>query len=86
MGEKSLHKIVAQVGDHIKKDEATRNIDKLQYARVLVEMNIDQDFPSPVNFINEVGEKTMVPMTYEWRPVRCWVCSNFGHESKVCRA
>lgn len=40
-GEKSLHKIVSQLGDPIKRDDNTRNRDKLQYARVLVEVKID---------------------------------------------
>lgn len=52
-GEKSLHKIVAQLGDAIKRDEATRNKDKIQYARVLVEVKIDdQQFPDVVQLCN----------------------------------
>ena len=47
-GEKSLHKIVSQLGDPIKRDEAIRNKDKIQYARVLVEVKIDQQFPDVV--------------------------------------
>ena len=84
-GETSLHKIVAQIGDPIKRDEATRNREKLQYARILVEIKIDQDLPEVIFFINEHGDKINVPVHYEWSPIRCGNCQNFGHEDKICK-
>lgn len=50
-GEKSLHKITSQLGEPIKCDEVTRNRDKLQYARILIEVKLDQDFPESTQFL-----------------------------------
>lgn len=59
-GEKYLHKIVSQLSDPIKKDDATRNRDKIQSARILIEVKIDQKFPDSINFWNENEELTKV--------------------------
>ncbi|XP_048489821.1 uncharacterized protein LOC125491779 [Beta vulgaris subsp. vulgaris] len=83
--ENSLHKIVSQLGDHIKRDEATRNRDKLQFARILVEMEIEQKFPDHVWFMNEYGEKVKVPVEFEWLPTQCGKCARYGHNNTECR-
>ena len=85
-GENSLHKIVSQLGDPIKMDDATRNRDKLQFARILVEMKIEQEFPDHIWFVNEYGEKVKVPVEFEWLPpTHCGKCARFGHNSTECR-
>ena len=52
-GEKSLHKIATQISDPIKRDEATRNLEKLQYVRILNEIKIDHKIPEVVHFWNK---------------------------------
>lgn len=39
----------------IKRDEATRNREKLQYARILIEIDIEQKLPDQITFWNEHG-------------------------------
>ncbi|XP_010694906.1 uncharacterized protein LOC104907647 [Beta vulgaris subsp. vulgaris] len=85
-GEKSLHKIASQIGDPIKRDEATRNKDKLQYARILIEVKIEQEWPDHVNFWNELGELTHVPIVFEWRPTQCQQCKGIGHTTQGCKS
>lgn len=77
--EKSLHKITSRLGDPIKWDEATRNRDKLQYARILVEVKIDQKFPEFIQFWNENGCLTEVLALFEGKPIQCQSCNGFGH-------
>lgn len=84
-GEKSLHKIVSQLGDPIKHVEATRNREKLQYARVLIEIDIDQKLLDNISFQNEHGFLTEVPVIFEWKPTRGQNCKNFGHVEQDCR-
>ncbi|XP_048491463.1 uncharacterized protein LOC125492783 [Beta vulgaris subsp. vulgaris] len=84
-GQKSLHKIAAQIGDPIKRDEATRNRDKLQFARILIEVKIEHHLPKSVHFCNEKGELTEVPITFEWLPKHCVNCKGFGHNVSECR-
>lgn len=54
-GEKSLYKIVSQLGIRTKRDEATKKRDKIQYARVLIEVKLNQTFPDSVCFLDEHG-------------------------------
>ncbi|XP_056689967.1 uncharacterized protein [Spinacia oleracea] len=73
-GEKSLFKIVSQIGKPIKRDTATVSRDKLQFARVLVDIHIKQKLPDHVAFVNEHSEMVQVPISYEWRPNICEKC------------
>lgn len=84
-GEHSLQNIVSQLGDPIKRDVATRNREKMQYAHILVENKAEQELIEFVYFINEHDIKVSVPVQYEWRPIRCDHCKNFGNEAKVCK-
>ena len=43
-GERSMAKIVSSLGNLIKPDQATQNRDKLQFARVLIEMDVSTGF------------------------------------------
>lgn len=71
-GEKSLFKIVQQIGTPIKRDQATANRDKIQFARVLVEVPMD-------TFLDEHGDLVKVSVHYEWRPTICTSCQMVGH-------
>ncbi|XP_021867167.2 uncharacterized protein [Spinacia oleracea] len=75
-GEKSLFKIVSQLGKPIKRDAATV---------MLVDMPITQNLPDQVSFMNEHGELVQVPITYEWRPTVCDNCRLVGHLTTECK-
>ncbi|XP_021847985.2 uncharacterized protein [Spinacia oleracea] len=83
-GEKSLFKIAGQVGKAIRVDQATKNRDKLMFAKVLVEENIGQLCPKQIQFVNEKGHVIDQPVEYDWLPVLCSHCRGFGHESTHC--
>ncbi|XP_056697705.1 uncharacterized protein [Spinacia oleracea] len=70
-GEKALFKIVGQIGKPVKRDSATINRDKLDFARVMVEVPMNQKLPESVSFVNEHGMTTQVELRYEWRPTLC---------------
>lgn len=70
-GEKSLSKILGKLGNFMKVDQATINWEKLQYLRVMVEVNISQTFPDTIQFINEKGFLTAADFKYEWKPEKC---------------
>ncbi|XP_048492984.1 uncharacterized protein LOC104907175 [Beta vulgaris subsp. vulgaris] len=85
-GEKALFKIVDQIGKPIQRDEATKNRDKVQFARVLVEVFLSEKLIDQAVFVNEYGDKIEVEVKYEWKPVTCEVCHCVGHETENCRA
>lgn len=50
-----LEKFVAQIGKFVKVDQATKKREKLQFARIMVEVKIDQDFLDQFFFIDKKG-------------------------------
>ena len=57
----------------------------LQYARLLVEMQLAGPFPDFIEFANEKDVIIRQKIVYEWRPTRCIHCKMFGHTHDVCR-
>ncbi|KAM6575147.1 hypothetical protein CsatA_023474 [Cannabis sativa] len=84
-GEKSLYKIIGQVGKPIMVDEATKNREKLSFPRVLIEVAIKQELPEMISFEDENGFNTTVAISYEWKPVICAHCDGLGHLTTECR-
>uniref|UniRef100_A0A803PRM4 DUF4283 domain-containing protein n=1 Tax=Cannabis sativa TaxID=3483 RepID=A0A803PRM4_CANSA len=56
-GEKSLFKIVGQLGTPLQVDAMTKERNKLSYPRVLIEVAIQQEFPDRILFEDEHGDK-----------------------------
>ena len=46
-----------QVGKPVQVDESTKHRDKLMFPRILIEVNIDQNFSTTVSFIDEFGSE-----------------------------
>lgn len=80
-----MTKIVSGVGMFLKVDMATLKREKLQFARVLIEVEISQDFPDEIVFYNEKGVDTCVKVHYYWKPSFCKVCKSFGDDEQNCR-
>ncbi|XP_019258689.1 PREDICTED: uncharacterized protein LOC109236904 [Nicotiana attenuata] len=57
-GKNALTKIAGLIGKPLKVDRATTNKERLAFARVLVELSINQQYPKQVMFENEVGENS----------------------------
>lgn len=64
-GEKCLIKIVKTLGQLVKVDQATKNRDKLLFARVMVEVNMTQSFLELIQLMNQRGEIVKQPVKYE---------------------
>uniref|UniRef100_A0A803PJP0 Reverse transcriptase domain-containing protein n=1 Tax=Cannabis sativa TaxID=3483 RepID=A0A803PJP0_CANSA len=59
--------------------------ERLSYARVMIEVIMDQNFPEFLKFENEFGSSTKVNLKYEWKPVGCSHCSGLGRTAAECR-
>ena len=66
-----MFKIVGGLRKPVKVDLATKNRDRLSFARILIEMSIDHEFPDQLVFINENGIEVCVEVEYEWKPIQC---------------
>ncbi|XP_048501638.1 uncharacterized protein LOC125497954 [Beta vulgaris subsp. vulgaris] len=84
-GEQCIFKIAKSIGKPIKLDQATIKREKLQYARMLIEVQLNQVFPEKIVFLNEMDNIMEVEVNYEWKPVTCASCKGMGHTQKECR-
>ncbi|XP_074267127.1 uncharacterized protein LOC141590433 [Silene latifolia] len=82
---KSLSKISSLVGKYVKSDQATEERTRLGFARVMVEMMVDQKLPEKVSFMDENGRVVQIEVEYEWRPEKCLKCQGMGHQMEHCR-
>lgn len=69
----------------MKRDQATRKREKLQYARILVEVHMNEKFPDKIAFVNEHECNVRVLVVYEWKHVLCENGKGLGHETLECR-
>lgn len=49
--ENCLKRLLNHIGKFIEVDQATEKREKLQYARVLLEVKVDQEFPNHITFV-----------------------------------
>ncbi|KAJ4876995.1 CCHC-type domain-containing protein [Raphanus sativus] len=53
-------------------------------ANVLVEMELDRDFPKLIALDDKQGHIFLVEVEYTWIPFMCERCGNLGHKEKRC--
>nr|XP_009781839.1 PREDICTED: uncharacterized protein LOC104230675 [Nicotiana sylvestris] len=79
-GKNALTKISGMTGKPLKASRATTNKKRLALARILVEVSINQIYPTQVMFENEMGKIVKQEVYYEWKPTLYPKCKIFGHE------
>uniref|UniRef100_A0A803P6D8 DUF4283 domain-containing protein n=1 Tax=Cannabis sativa TaxID=3483 RepID=A0A803P6D8_CANSA len=84
-GEKSLFKIVGQMGKPIMVDAITKERERLSYPRILIEVSMDKKLPEMLEFEDEQGWNSSIGVKYEWKPSICTHCSGLGHIADDCR-
>lgn len=77
-GEESLSRIVNAVSVPILADECTAKQLKVSYARVLVEVDITQEFVKEIKIRDNTGREFTQKAIPEWRPFYCRVCHKNG--------
>ena len=74
-----MSKIGSILGYPSKSDKYTKDKSMLKYARLMVEMPLEGQFPEHVEFANEKGVLIRQKVIYEWLPTKCDKCKMFGH-------
>ena len=69
----------------MKLDQATVNKDRLMYARIMIEVTMNQELPENICFENEKGIVVQQDVKYEWRPTFCEGCKGLGHSKENCK-
>ncbi|XP_074277873.1 uncharacterized protein LOC141601483 [Silene latifolia] len=80
-----LEKLAGLLGKFVKRDSATEDKTRLGYARLLVEVDIGQEFPDKLFFMDEKGSEVCVLVEYEWKPIVCSSCKGISHTQDMCR-
>ena len=80
----SLKKIAGLVGNVIKLDSATQQKARLRFARILVDMNINDEFPEEIHFTNVHDKLVTQQVVYEWKSILCTKCHKMGHNDQEC--
>ena len=75
--------VASAIGKPLLVDLATKERRRLSYARICVELNVDNIMPAEVT-VNLRGEEFIVTVTYEWKPKKCNLCRSFGHSQNTC--
>lgn len=81
-GVESLSRIVSAIGVPIIADECTANQLKVSFARVLVEIDITQDFVKDIRVRDNNGHEFTQRAIPEWCPFFCRKCNKIGHECR----
>ncbi|XP_074299826.1 uncharacterized protein LOC141630997 [Silene latifolia] len=82
---KGLPKISNFIGKFIKSDLATEEKTRLNFARVMIELQVNQKLPDKAKFKDELGQLIQIEVEYEWKPVTCEFYKGVGHETMHCR-
>lgn len=64
-----LKRMAGYLGVVLKVDEATLLKSRKSFARVLVQMNVEEGFPEELYFSNEYDEIITQPVQYDWIPI-----------------
>ncbi|XP_074297136.1 uncharacterized protein LOC141627820 [Silene latifolia] len=80
-----LPEIAGLVGKFVKKDQEPHDKTCLSYARVMVELSMDQSALVKVKFFDESGHMVFVPVEYEWKPISCTSYNGIGHNVAQCK-
>ncbi|XP_062088610.1 uncharacterized protein LOC133795173 [Humulus lupulus] len=84
-GVKCLSALVSTVGKPIMVDKVTKDRSMIKFARVLVDMEIADNPPKIISYINERGQLMDQIIEYEWLPTKFPHCKKFGHSEATCK-
>ncbi|PWA66587.1 hypothetical protein CTI12_AA325620 [Artemisia annua] len=76
--------------DRLTKERCLKKSSKLDFARVLVEVNADEDLPSSLEIeYPQIGMRPArigkLDVKYQWKPPLCTHCKSFGHTTVSCK-
>ncbi|KAL0307207.1 UNVERIFIED_CONTAM: hypothetical protein Sradi_6138000 [Sesamum radiatum] len=81
----ALGKIGSRLGTPIAMDSLTMRMERVSYARILVEVDASKTLVDHVEFKMPNGVTRRQPVVYEYTPKFCTECNRFGHHQNSCR-
>ncbi|KAK4402845.1 hypothetical protein Sango_1025200 [Sesamum angolense] len=81
----ALGKIGSRLGTPIPMDSLTMRMERVSYARILVEVDASKTLVDHVEFKLPNGVARTQSVVYEYTPKFCTECNRFGHHQNSCR-
>ncbi|KAK4391600.1 hypothetical protein Sango_1937800 [Sesamum angolense] len=81
----ALGKIGSRLGTPIPMDSLTMKMERVSYARILVEVDASKKLVDHVEFILPNGLIRKQPIVYEYTPKFCSTCNRIGHLKESCQ-
>ncbi|KAL2248487.1 UNVERIFIED_CONTAM: hypothetical protein Sindi_2701000 [Sesamum indicum] len=81
----ALGKIDSRIGTPIAMDSLTMKMERVSYARILVEVDASKKLIKQVEFVMPNGITRKQPVAYEFTPKSCTACNKFGHLQETCQ-
>ncbi|XP_060182423.1 uncharacterized protein LOC132612099 [Lycium barbarum] len=81
----ALSKIASVVSRPLYTDRVTADMERIAYARVLVETNVSQPLIDSIDIVTLSGSIHKQYIEYDWKPRYCTSCLKFGHWVDECR-
>lgn len=78
-----LSSVANGIGRPLYIDSLTQKQQRLGFARVLVEDNIHDALSKEIE-IDLGNDSITVGVEYSWIPIKCKMCSSFGHATYAC--
>ncbi|KAK4735519.1 hypothetical protein R3W88_009780 [Solanum pinnatisectum] len=82
---KGLSKIGSLISRPLMVDRNTKKRSGLNFARILVNVELGAQLPEVVHFKNERGQLIEQTVQYDWKLTLCKYCKKYGHSKEVCR-
>ncbi|KAH0724790.1 hypothetical protein KY284_000655 [Solanum tuberosum] len=76
----SLRRISSGLGEPLYADECTTKVDRISFARVLIEMDVARELPRKLKVEEPNGRVFEQEVQYEWVPEYCAKCMQVGHK------
>ena len=79
-----LEMIGSMIGIPICLDAVTASNLKHEFARILVEVSVEEMNRFEAILVSSTGEEFVIPIDFEWAPWSCSHCECFGHMEEFC--
>ncbi|XP_039022529.1 uncharacterized protein LOC120155005 [Hibiscus syriacus] len=81
-----LSYIASAIGNPLTMDSVTASKSRLEFAKLCVEIGVNDDIPKSIEVILGNGQTTTVFVEVPWLPNCCLKCNKFRHTDKACLA
>lgn len=78
-----MSRIASGFGTPLCADECTSRMERIFYARLLIEIDITSPLPKTIKVVDSNGEVFDQAIEYEWWPQYCPTCCQIGHICNV---